>query len=176
MESSCGRPELKPLINAAIEICLLRRGPQDLPSSSYLMWFTSLLYLLAGLPVALDDRFGLVQTMLQSLFDLGLMLGVLYLALHFKGMLPRFNQAATALMLSGFLMTLLTLPLIAWEQRSQSTESGLLLLTLFFWGIVVLGHIIRHTFELSMNLGIAAALLYTLFAWNLMAIIFPVPV
>ena len=167
---------MKALLNAAIEICLLRRGPQDLPTSIHLTLLAMLLNLLAGVLMVVDARLGLLRAFLQTLFELALMLGVLYAVLRLKGRLPRFNQAATALMLSGFLLGMLALPLVTWGQQSQSAESGLLLLAVFTWGIVVFGHIIRHTFDWSMNVGIAAALLYTLFAWNLVAVFFPVPV
>jgi hypothetical protein len=165
---------LKALINAAVEICLLRRGPQDLPASTYLLWFATLLNLLAGVLMLLDDQLDLGQAVVQSLFELLLMLGVLYGVLRLKGWVYRFNQTAIALMLSSFLLGLLALPLIAWVRQNQSAEAGILLLVLFTWGIVVFGHILRHTFEFSINVGIAAALIYTLFVWNLLAFVFPV--
>jgi hypothetical protein len=103
------------------------------------------------------------------------MLGALYLALRWRGKLRRFSQTGSALLLSGLLLNLLALPLVSWNQRTESAESGLLVLLLVFWSIVVLGHIIRHAFEVDLNIGIAASVLYTLVTWNLTAVLFPVP-
>ena len=167
---------MKALLNATIEICFLRRGPQDLPVSVHLMTLAVLMNLLVGVLMVVDAQLGILRAVVQTLFELALMLGALYAVLRLKGLLPRFTQAATALMLSGFLLGMLALPLVTWGQQSQSAESGLLLLAVFIWGVVVFGHIIRHTFDVSINVGIAAALIYTLFAWNLVAAFFPVPV
>jgi lipopolysaccharide export LptBFGC system permease protein LptF len=77
-------------------------------------------------------------------------------------------------MLSGLLLGLLALPMVFWNQRTQSAESGLLVLILLFWDIVVMGHILKHTFEMPFNVGIAAAMIYTILSWNLTALFFPV--
>jgi hypothetical protein len=165
---------LKALINAAFDLCLLRRGPQDLPVSIHLLWLTSLLNLLTGVLMLMDGESEIGVAIAQTLFELALMLGALYAALRFNLRTERFIQTATALMLSGFLLGVLILPLVVWGTHNQSVEAGLLFLAVFSWGIVVFGHILRHTFEFSLNVGIAAALLYTLFAGSLVSILFPV--
>ncbi|MCU7906592.1 MAG: hypothetical protein KZQ76_12265 [Candidatus Thiodiazotropha sp. (ex Epidulcina cf. delphinae)] len=165
---------MKALLNAAVDLCLLRGAPQDLPVSTFLLLLTAVLNLLVGILMSLDARFELVRAILENLFGLGLTLGVLYMALSLRGWLPRFHQTATAWLLSGLLLGLLALPLVAWRHRGESAESELLLLVVFVWSIVVLGHIIRHAFELPLSAGIAAAVLYTLVAWNLLAMLFPV--
>ncbi|MES9851572.1 MAG: hypothetical protein ABW170_07030 [Candidatus Thiodiazotropha sp. L084R] len=165
---------MKALFNAAIEICLLKRGPQDLPTSIHLLWLTTLLNMFVGILMLTDVQSGIVRAIWQTLFELALMLGMLYTALRLRGLTQRLIQAVTALMLSGFLLGMLALPLISWSKQSQSVESGLLFLIVFSWGIVVFGHILRHTFDFSLNVGIAAALLYTMVAGSLVAIFFPV--
>ncbi|MES9940391.1 MAG: hypothetical protein ABW104_01340 [Candidatus Thiodiazotropha sp. 6PLUC2] len=165
---------MKALLNAAIELCLLKRGPQDLPLSIHLLWLTILLNMFVSVLMLTDGQSGLGRAIWQTLFELALMLGMLYTALRMRGLSQRFIQAVTALMLSGFLLGMLVLPLIAWGKQSQSVESGLLFLIVFSWGIVVFGHILRHTFDFSLNVGIAAALLYTMIAGSLIAIFFPV--
>ena len=55
-----------------------------------------------------------------------------------------------------------------------SRTSVVLFLIVFTWGIVVFGHVLRHTFDFSLNVGIATALLYTLLAGSLVALFFPV--
>lgn len=167
---------LKALLTSAVELCLLRCAPQDLPSSIFLLQLMVALNLLVGIVMVVDAQFGIVRAVLENLFGLVLMLAVIYIALSLRGKLPRFIQTATAMLLSGLLLSLLALPLVAWGHRSESAESELLLLVLFIWSIVVLGHIIRHAFELPLNIGIAAALLYNLIAWNLMSLLFPVAV
>ena len=122
----------------------------------------------------LGSQVGIGSAIGQTLFEMVLMLGTLYIALHMKKRLIRYTQSATALMLSGFLLGILVLPLVAWGEQSQSVVSALMFLAVFSWGIVVFGHILRHTFGFSLNAGIAVALLYILIASTLVAIFFPV--
>ncbi len=146
-----------------------------MPASPALFGLLLLLNLMLGILTLTVVRIGVGMAILESLFELAVMLGVLYLALRMRGRLRRFSQTAIALLLSGLLLNLLALPLFSWNQRTASVESGLLVLLLVFWSIVVLGHIIRHTFEVDLNFGIAASVLYTLVTWNLTAVLFPVP-
>ena len=135
---------------------------------------TAALNLLVGMAMIADARIGVPIAFLEGLFEVLLMLSVLYLGLKFHGILARFQQAATALMGSGFLLGLLALPLVAWSHHSESSEAGLLLLALIIWSMVVMGHILRHTFDTRFSLGLSIAVLYTLVSWNLSFMLFPI--
>jgi hypothetical protein len=165
---------LKALLNTAVELCLLRLGPQQLPASPILLQVSLILNLLVGVLVMMAAKEGLAEAVAESLFEVALMLGVLYMGLKSYDKLRRFNQTASALMISGLLLGLLSLPLVSWNHRSQSAESSLLLLLLIFWSILVLGHILRHAFSVPLTVGIAIGVAYTLFSWNLLALLFPV--
>lgn len=165
---------MKALLNSAVELCLLRMAPQDLPASTYLLWLLVSLNLLVGIVTVVDAQFGFFHAFLLNLIALMLMLGLLAMALGVKGKFPRFYQTANAILLVDLLISLFALPLVAWGHSNESTESELLLLVLFIWSIVVLGHILRHAFEISLNLGIAFALFYNLMAWSLLNHLFPV--
>ena len=165
---------MKALLNTAVELCLLRLGPQQLPASPILLQVSLILNLLVGVLVMMAAKEGLAEAVAESLFEVALMLGVLYMGLKSYNKLRRFNQTASALLISGLLLGLLSLPLVSWNHRSQSAESSLLLLLLIFWSILVLGHILRHAFSVPLNVGIAIGVAYTLFSWNLLALLFPV--
>ncbi|MEJ2591878.1 MAG: hypothetical protein P8178_10830 [Candidatus Thiodiazotropha sp.] len=165
---------MKALLNTAVELCLLRLGPQQLPASPILLQVSLILNLLVGVLVMMAAKEGFLEAVAVSLFELALMLGVLYMGLKSYNKLRRFNQTASALLISGLLLGLLSLPLVSWNHRSQSAESSLLLLLLIFWSILVLGHILRHAFSVPLNVGIAIGVAYTLFSWNLLALLFPV--
>jgi len=165
---------LKALLKYLVDLCLLRAGPQDLPASSTLLILFTLLNVLVSLVMIVDARLGFFPALLESLFEAALLLSTLYLGLKYRGDPSRFVQSASALMGSGLLLGLAALPLVSWSQKSDSTEAGLLLLVLVIWSLVVMGHILRHTFDLRFNLGLGLALLYTMIAWNLTFKLFPV--
>jgi len=165
---------MKTLLNHFVDLCLLRLGPQDLPFSIQLLVVTTALNVLVGVVMIVDVRTGVALALGESLFDAGLMLAVLHLGLRSQNRLARFVQAATALMGSGLLLGLLALPLISWSRSSDTAAAGLLLLTLIVWSMVVMGHILRHTFEIGLGIGVGLAFAYTLLSWNLTLILFPV--
>ena len=168
-----GRGLLKALLNYLVDLCLLRAGPQDLPGSNLLLVLFTLLNVLAGVVMITGARLGLSAAIAESLFEAALMLSALHLGLKLRNRLPRFQQAATALMGSSLLLGLLALPLVALSNRSESLVAGLLLLLLMVWSMVVLGHILRHTFDVTFHFGLGLAVLYTLLAWNLTFMLFP---
>ena len=165
---------MKTLLNHFVDLCLLRKGPQDMPFSPQLLVVVTLLNVLVGVVMIVDVRTGVVTSLGESLFDAGLMLVVLYFALQSQNRLARFNQAAISLMGSGLLLGLLALPLISWSRNPDSVLAGLSLLVLIVWSMVVMGHILRHTFEIRLFIGIGLAFIYTLLSWNLTLILFPV--
>ena len=168
------RDSLKALLNYFVDLCLLRVGPQDLPASKPLLVLLSGLNILVGLVMIVDVRAGMASALAESIFETAFMLTALYFGLQWRNHQPRFMQAGTALMGSGLLISLLALPLISWSQRPDSIEAGLLLLALIIWSMVVMGHILRHTFEIGLGLGVGLAFGYTLLSWNLAMILFPV--
>jgi hypothetical protein len=165
---------MKTLLNNFVDLCLLRIGPQDLPVSNRLLGVVTVLNVLVGVVMIVDVRAGLATALAESLFEAGLMFGALYIGLRMQYRVARFTQAATALMGSGLLLGLLALPLISWSRNPDAGEAGLLLLVLIVWSMVVMGHILRHTFEIVLGAGVGLAFIYTLLAWNLTMILFPV--
>lgn len=155
------------IVNFFIELALLRRAPQDLPAASALF----LLVLLAGLATSLllagSARSSLSMGLLQSVLDLALMLSLVYIALQLTRHPGRFLQTATALVgadaLIG-LLALLPISLVAstTEGSGQYAFAGLLFLGLVVWSVVIVGHILRHAFALSLAQGAAIALTYKL--------------
>ncbi|MDJ0805364.1 MAG: hypothetical protein QNJ78_00880 [Gammaproteobacteria bacterium] len=165
---------LKSLLNFFVDLCLLRAAPQDLNGSHLLLKITLILNLVLGVVMIAETRVGITVAILESVFEVSLMLVVLYIGLKLHGSVARFQQTATALMGSGVLLGLLALPLVAWSHHSESSEAGLLLLAVIIWSLVVMGHILRHTFDTRFGLGLGIAVLYTLVSWNLTFMLFPV--
>ncbi|MET0066600.1 MAG: hypothetical protein ABW076_09695 [Candidatus Thiodiazotropha sp.] len=164
---------MKALLNAAVELCLLRRGPQDLPASPHLLVFTLVLNLLLGVLISLGLQEAFAIAIFATLFETALMMAVLYAVLRLRKHLKRFTQTITALMLSNLLLGVLMLPLLGWNGTSLSDESQLLLLLLSLWALAVFGHILRHALEVPLGMGIGLALFYTLFSWSLLEMFFP---
>ncbi|WP_295585272.1 hypothetical protein [uncultured Lamprocystis sp.] len=156
---------MQALITFFVELCLLRRGPQDLPAAPVLFWVTLVTDLGAGLLMGLVSGLSLGLGLVQGIAELALTLGLLYAGLYFTGHLGRFIQSATALLGSGALIGFLAvLPLSMNPQGGDPSNvaalGAFLLLTLVAWSMVVTGHIIRHTFGISLGQGVALAIIF----------------
>lgn len=164
------------IFNLFLDICLLRKGPQDVPASMALVKMCLLVYGLSGLLVLLTTAPAQVA-LLQILLDMGLLGGLLYLGLTLIRRRKRFGQTLSALTGTGSLMGLLTLPLAIWIDHQQSGGDialpSALMFALMVWSVAVIAHILRHAFETSIWLGALYALGYTFLYWTLAGWIVP---
>lgn len=164
---------MQALIRFFFELCLLRRAPQDLPASTALLWTVLVAELAIGLVVGLAAGLSLGVSLVQDTLEAGLMLGALYAGLYFTRHLGRLVQAATALLGTSALISLAALvPLALNPTGSEETDAAalgaVLLLGLMGWSVVVAGHILRHTFGISLAQGAAIAVAFQILAIGLL--------
>ena len=166
------------LFNLFLDLCLLRKGPQDVPASMLLLKLCLLAYGLIGLIVLLLST-PIPVALLQALLDIVLLSGLLYVGLTLYHHPERFEQTLTALAGSGALIALLAFPLMAWlmneERGGDIALPSLLLLALLVWSIAIMAHILRHAFAVSLWSGAWYAFGYTVLSWTLTGWISPQP-
>ena len=164
------------LFHYFLELCLLRKGPQDLPGSAVLVQALSLVYLAVGVVVGAAAGQGLLAALVQTLMDLGLLLGLLYLGLQWMGHPARFLQAGAALLGSGALLSLMVLVPLGMAPSGEDAElrglGALLFIVLLGWSVLVTGHILRLTLDLTLVQGALIAVAYNLLAYTLLSALF----
>ena len=165
---------MQALIRFFWQLCLLRRGPQDLPASPPLLGLMAVTNGLVGVLGSLDYFGTPGRAMAASLLDTLLVAGLVYATLGFAGHRPRFVQTLTAVygvgVLFGAVMlvaqslvgALGALPLVA-----------LINLIVLGWLHLALGHVLRHALEMDLWAGIAIAVGYTVIGLTLVNIYFP---
>ncbi|MDG4554042.1 MAG: hypothetical protein P9E24_07325 [Candidatus Competibacter sp.] len=161
---------MRTLFDLFLDICLFRKGPQDIPISMPLLKMCLLAYATSGLLV-LALSAPIQVALLQILLDMVLLAGLLYLTLSLYRHPGRFEQTLTALTGSGALMGLLALPPMIWIVRQGPQGDNqfptLLMLALMAWSIAVMAHILRHAFNTPVWAGTLYALGYTFLSWTL---------
>jgi hypothetical protein len=150
-------------LNLFLDICFLRRGPQDVPASNALLGLTLAFYCTAGLLVfTVHGTFSMA--VIQSVADVILLGGVAWLLLRFKGLLARFLQTFTALAGTGAVLGFIAWPVVAWLAREAEGEgvgiANLVFLALFGWSLVVMTHILREALEVSRGVAIMVVVSY----------------
>lgn len=159
-----------PLINFFLELCLLRRAPQDLPASGALLAVVFGVDLLVGLGGALKMGGGYGIGVAETLF----MLLLLYAALRQVGRPKRFVQTATALLgidaSIGLIVLLAIMPL---DMTDPPAFAAITLLGVLVWKVLIAGHILRHAFEIDLTEGFIVSTLYTILALEFIATVSP---
>jgi hypothetical protein len=155
---------LSGLFRAFFEVCLLRRGPQDLPASSLLLAVCLAGYALGSVALA---AFNLSppQAILSGGLETLLLCLLSYLLLALRRVPRRWLQTATALAGTGVVLVLFALPLLAWAlyldaRQGDVTIPALLYFVVVVWNVMVLGHIFRHALSTGLGVGVAVALVY----------------
>ncbi len=156
---------MRALLDVFLEICLLRRGPQDLPASPALTVLSLAAYGLSGM-VAVIAIMPLSMALPQTLLDLALVSGLSYLLLSLRGFGARFLQTLTALAGTGTLLNLVAWPLFMWMGQEADTAGqgsplpSLLFLVLLGWSIAIMAHIVRHALSSTRSMGLLCAMAY----------------
>lgn len=158
------------IVNFFIELALLRRAPQDLPASTVLFWLVLTAALISGVMLAGSAGVQIMEGLEQTVMGFALMLGALYLALNLVKRPQRFLQAATALLGVETLISLFALlpvglagPVTA--NAGAQAFAGLLFLALVGWSVLITGHILRHTFGISLIQGVAIGIGFDLLSY-----------
>lgn len=164
------------LLNFFIDLCMLRRAPQDLPASQSLFTFVLAVNVLAGFLLGVQTWAGPGVAIAATLVDIAVLLGLLRLALQVRAVVARFTQAATALLGAGTLFTLLAMPLQPLLETPEGMEIGAVLyLLLLAWVQLVYGHVLRHALNVNLISGIGLSLLYTFTSAVVIELLFPLP-
>lgn len=158
---------LSDLLKVFVDIALRRRGPQDLPVSSFLLWITLGAYLIMA---AAGGYFWLSNVqpggiVLLSVVDLGILVVWFWSVLAICHRQHRFLQTVTALLGTGALIGLLHVGLGTLYGMSQQDVrvaqlAGLGLFVLLIWWLVIVSDILRNALDIGMPGGVALASLY----------------
>lgn len=175
---------MAPLLSLLVDLCRLRRGPQDLPYSPVLTRNLVVLGLVCDLiyVAALEVRDPLPRVLL----GLAMTLLVPWLLLVSRGRRERYAQTLGALAGTGVLFTLLFLPVALWAQQHappaaaetltrEQVAAGWMVLGLLGWRLAVNGHILRQALDVPRAAGVALAVGWFLLEFNLDRLLFGVP-
>jgi hypothetical protein len=169
--------DLSTLAKAFLNICLLRKGPQDLPKSSALLTLCLIFYTLIDVLLTVQTR-PFIDALLVSLVDVGFLLVVTSLILKQHRHIERLGQTMTALFGTGVILGILIFPLVYGGVQNQY-DGGIqqiiivIFLVMVIWNIAVLAHIVRHSISTSMGIGIIIAIFYIWMSSLLISMIFP---
>jgi hypothetical protein len=161
------------VIKLLFDICLFKKGPQDLPYSVWLLRLLLIIYASIRI-LMLSIHFDWLNVVLQTIVEIVLVAGFFWIMLYLARKLGRFYQVISAILGTDALISFFALPGLA----SMETGQGGLLVFLVMFGLIgwhwaVTGHIIRNALDQSLSFSLGLAFLYLLGSYQVMALLFP---
>ena len=168
---------LNTISKAFFNICLLRKGPQDLPQSTVLLGLCLFMYTFIDVLLTVQSR-PFDDALMVSLVDVGVLLLVTYLILRQHHHLDRWLQTMTALFGTGVILGIFIFPLVIGGVQNEyevwvQQIIVFLFLVMVVWNVAVLAHILRHAISTSIGIGIMIAILYIWMSSLLITMLFP---
>ena len=168
---------MQALLNLYLDICLLRKGPQDLPMSQVLLKLSLTIYALSSWLILLVVT-GPFDALLQALVDSALLAAMTYGVLISARYSARFVQTLSALAGTGALLGVVALPIFIWIDQEMARNGNPGLPRLFFlglvvWNIAVIAHVLHHALSVNRWVGLIYALGYFLVSMLIMQLLFP---
>jgi len=158
------------LLRTSWHICVLRKGPQDLPYSFIFFWFALLIN--AGIAwgqFSLQQEVGLALTETMGLVAVSLL--YVYALLYWMNGLDRYIQTISAMMMAGAMVILMVWPLVhVFLYVMQNHDQGsfvflwanlsvlVLVIVANIWTLLISAHIFRHSLNQNFFIGLLVAL------------------
>ncbi len=161
------------LIVLFFEIAILRKGPQDVPPSPWMLRLILPVYIAVNLLI-LQLNGEWPTAILQIVIDFLLLVGFSWPLLYFAGKPARFRQTLCALLGTDTVISFFAIPAVASLNSQTNDLAFFAMLALMGWHWLVSGHIFRHALDRPLFFGLGLALLYILISSQVMALLFPV--
>jgi hypothetical protein len=160
------------LLKLFFDICLLKKGPQDIPGFDSLFRLLILVHMTISfivLRLSIDETEAMWQIVVEVIL-IFVMTGAL---LFFTNQLSRFQQTASALLGTGAVISFFAIPAMA-TLVTQGTELAFFaVILLMIWHWAVTGHIFSQALEQSFSFGLGIAFIYILVSYQVIAFLFP---
>ena len=163
-----------PLFKLFLDICLLRRGPQDVPASATLFAMVLVASLLIDV-IVVASRSPVDEALLMVLINTSTMLLVVFILLRILGHAARSLQTLTALLGTGVIISCLLLPMLAMNAifATESSMFEFFLVAFNFWSLVIITHILRHALEITLFPAAVLAIGYVMLSFSLVNLFLP---
>lgn len=162
------------LIVLFVDICLFKKGPQNVPASGLLFWMALTAYWVVGFCLLVsqaDWPDALIEVVVESALLLAFVWAMLYFALHWTG---RFLQTATAMLATDVVISAPGSLVLEWLRATSGAMPMFLLalVALMIWQVSVVAHILRHALDRPLWYGFIAAVAYFLVSYSAVIALF----
>ena len=161
------------IIKLLFDICLFKKGPQDLPPSVWLLQVLAVVdVIISFLMVSIHTDW--LNSLLQAMVSALLIVGFSWLMLYVARKRERFNQTTGALLGIDALISFFALPgMVSMTIGKGALLAFVITIALMIWHWAVTGHIIRNALGQPLAFSLGLAFLYILLSYQVMALLNP---
>ncbi|NOT11273.1 MAG: hypothetical protein HOP23_05495 [Methylococcaceae bacterium] len=161
------------ILKLLLEICLFKKGPQDVPYSIWLLRLFVLVY--AGIRyLMLVMHTDHLHTFLQILVEIVLILAFSWLMLYINRKLDRFYQVSCAFIGTDTMLNFFVLPgVLSLEIGQGGWPVFIVMLVLLAWQCAVIAHIIHQSLDQNLFFSFGLSVFYLLASYQVIAVLFP---
>jgi hypothetical protein len=161
------------ILKLLFEICLFKKGPQDIPYSIWLVRIFMCLYASVRF-LMLAMHTDPIKTLLQIVLEIMLIAGFSWFMLFISRKLNRFYQVSSALLGTDTVINFLALPaILSMEIGHGGWFAFVTMLVLIVWQCGVIAHIIHQAIEQNLMFSFGLAFLYLLASYQVIDLLFP---
>ncbi|MCX7101980.1 MAG: hypothetical protein NTX38_10970 [Methylobacter sp.] len=157
------------IIKLLLDVCLFKKGPQDVPFS---LWLLRVLILVdvcvSFLMVSIHTDW--FPSLLQAIVSAGLIFSFSWFMLYLTNKRQRINQVTSAFLGTDTLISFFALPgMASMAFGSAAVLAFIVTIALMIWHWAVTGHIIRNALGQTWAFSLGLAFLYLLGSYQVMA-------
>jgi hypothetical protein len=157
------------ILKLFFDICLLRANAENVPASRALLIISVLAYFVLSLAITFIEG-NLSKIVAIILVGFILVIALAQAGLWIRSFLNRSVQTITALAGTGTIFCILTWPLALLGEHWIFARY--LLLLIFIWDIIVVGHILRNALSLPFWAGIGISVFYIFTYFRIVRVFF----
>jgi hypothetical protein len=157
------------IIKLLLDICLFKKGPQDIPFS---LWLFRVLFVVdvcvSFLMVSIHTNW--FPSLLQAIVSTALIITFSGFMLYLARKRERFNQVTSAFLGTDALISFFALPgMASMAFGNAALLAFIVTITLMIWHWAITGHIIRNALGQTWAFSLGVAFLYLLGSYQVMA-------
>ena len=157
------------ILKLFFDICLLRANAEDIPASRTLLIISVLAYFALSLGIAFVPG-NMAKIVAIIMVGFILVIALAQAGLWIRSFMDRSVQTITALAGTGTIFCILTWPLLLMGE--QWVFPRYLLLLVFIWDLVVVGHILKNALSLPFWAGIGISIFYIFTYFRIIRVFF----
>lgn len=153
------------LLRTFLDIALFRIGPENLPASRFLLYATLCVAALVHTVLTWVIFRSSDVVILTLVIDIGVLIVCVWLLLRLIGLTNRFGQTLTALLGTGTLLKLASMPFVYWNatvpaEVPKPALPSAMILAIVLWSFAVEGHILARAMSRPFVIGVLIAIAY----------------